>query len=122
MMFVRPLLLIPALLLASPALALTLDFEEFDHGDIVTGSQGVVITTTNIGGGPDIGVAFDTTETSTSDTDLQFNSPGISGGESGWTQRNLAPTTFLGKVLIRREPKRRAGQRGVPPGRRHNRV
>ncbi len=105
-MFVRSsisLIALSALLIASPALALTLDFEEFDHGDIVASSQGVIITTTNTGGGPDIGVAFDTTQTGTADDDLQFHSPGIAGGENGWTRGNLAPDSYLGNVLIIQE-------------------
>ena len=83
------------LLLASPVLALTLDFEEFSHGDIVHGSQGVSIAITNLGGGPNLGVAFDTTTTGNSDDDLQIN--------SGWSGGNLAPNTNLGKVLIIQE-------------------
>lgn len=102
-MILRSLAALTALTIASPAFAVTLGFEEFEHGDIVTSSQGVSITTTNIGGGPDLGVAFDTEETGTADPDLQFSSPGISGGESGWTMGNLAPTTFLGNVLIIQE-------------------
>lgn len=91
------------LLAASPAVALTIDFEEFGHGDIVESSKGVTITTKNIGGGPDLGVAFDTMELGTADRDLQYFSPGISGGESGWTQGNLAPNSFMGNVLIIQE-------------------
>jgi hypothetical protein len=102
-MIVRIFALVAGVLLASPALALTLDFEEFGHGDIVTGSQGVVITTTNTGGGPDLGVAFDTDETGTADEDLQFNSPSIAGGSDGWTMGNLSPDTHLGNVLIIQE-------------------
>lgn len=90
-------LLVPTLLLfaASPAGAITLDFGEFSHGDIVTSSQGVTIQTTNIGGGPDIGLAFDTDESGTLDSDLEL------GG--GWSTGNLAPATPLGNVLIIQE-------------------
>lgn len=83
------------MLITAPASALTIDFEEFGHGEIVTSSQGVVISTTNIGGGPDIGVAFDTNRTGTADRDLQRN--------AGWQSGNLAPDTDLGNILIIQE-------------------
>lgn len=102
-MIARTFAFVAASLLASPALALTLDFEEFGHGEIVGGSQGVVITTTNTGGGPDLGVAFDTDATGTADEDLQFSSPSIAGGSDGWTVGNLSPETRLGNVLIIQE-------------------
>ena len=38
--------------IAAPASALTIDFEEFAHGQIIRDSQGVEIRTTNLGGGP----------------------------------------------------------------------
>lgn len=97
------LLLLFAAIAAQPAAALTIDFEEFAHGEIVTASQGVLISTVNIGGGPDLGVAFDTNRTGTADEDLQFYSPGISGGENGWRTGNLAPRTDMGNILIIQE-------------------
>lgn len=98
-----PLSALTALLLASPAAALTLDFEEFGHGDVVTHSQGVAISVDNLGGGPDLGVAFDTNASGTADPDLQRLSPGIPGGAFGWARGNLAPSTNLGNVLIIQE-------------------
>jgi hypothetical protein len=71
------------LLAASSSQALTLDFEEFGHGDIITSSQGVAIATTNLSAGPDLGVAFDTMRINTADQDLQFFSPNSNGGENG---------------------------------------
>ena len=65
---------------AAPALSLTIDFEEFTHGDEVTSSQGVTIVTTNDNKAWDQGVAFDTNQPGTADEDLQFLSPGIAGG------------------------------------------
>jgi hypothetical protein len=95
--------IVSGLLGASPAAALLLDFEEFGHGDTITSSQGVAITTTNDGGGPDLGVGFDSNRTGTRDQDLQRISPGISGGETGWKSGNLAPNTDLGIMLIIQE-------------------
>jgi len=88
---------------ASPAAALLIDFEEFGHGDTITSSQGVAITTTNVGGGPSLGVGFNSNLTGTSDQDLQRISPGISGGETGWKSGNLAPDADLGILLIIQE-------------------
>lgn len=82
-------------LIAAPAAAVTIDFSEFVHGQEVTESQGVYIYTRNIGGGPDLGVAFDTNATGTSDRDLEFG--------SGWTGGNLAPDTDLGNIMIIQE-------------------
>lgn len=58
---------------ATPAMAATttLDFEEFVHGEIITISKGVVISTINGGAGPDLVIAFDSRETGTSDIDLE---------------------------------------------------
>lgn len=92
-----------AFVAATPASALTIDFEEFSHGQIVTASNGVTISTVNLGGGPDLGVAFDTNRTGTADDDLQYNSPDISGGENGWRSGNLAPNTDMGNIMIIQE-------------------
>lgn len=97
------LTLILLLIAGSPSYALTIDFEDLDHGQIIYSSQGVDIRTTNIGGGPDLGVAFDSNMTGTADQDLQFYSPGIKGGENGWKSGNLAPGTNLGKIMIIQE-------------------
>jgi len=93
-----PQLTLALLLMASPAAAVTLDFEEFDHGDRVTSSQGVTIRTVNYSG-PDIGVAFDSNASGTADPDLQRNS----SGSMGWEAGNLAPSTDLGNLLIIQE-------------------
>ena len=81
-------------LIALPAASLELDFAEFGHGDVITSSQGVTITTTNIGGGPDLGVAFDSNLSGTRDRDLERGS-GFSGG-------NAAGSDF-GNLLIIQE-------------------
>jgi len=99
MSFRRCLLAGSALLFATSANALTLDFEEFVHGSIVTSSQGVVITTENFdntAGHPDLGVAFDSVNGApTTDPDL------LQG--AGWTSGNLAPNTVLDNLLIVQE-------------------
>ncbi len=90
------LLLVTAL--SASAGALTLDFEEFGHGDVVTLSKGAFISTENFhpnASHPDLGVAFDTTASGTSDRDLE------QGG--GWALGNLAPATGLGNLLIVQE-------------------
>lgn len=77
---------------------ITFDFEEFGHGDVVTASQGATISTLNFhpnASHPDLGVAFDTTASGTSDRDLE------QGG--GWARGNLAPSTALGNLLIVQE-------------------
>ena len=83
---------------AAPAHALLLDFEElaFAHGDVVTLSQGVTITTENfVAAHPDLGVAFDTTQLHTADLDLQAT--------GGWDFGNLGPNALLGNILIVQE-------------------
>ena len=60
---------------AATAGALTIDFDGYTHGQDV-GSMlfddlGIVLTTVNLGGGPNLGVAFDTTLSLTRDEDLQ---------------------------------------------------
>jgi hypothetical protein len=106
-MSIRSLFLVATLsLIAAPsAFALTLDFEDvgFGHGTVITSSKGVSIATTNVGGGPNLGVTFDTNLLGTQDSDLQRISPGLSGGEAGWRSGNLAPSTDLGNILIIQE-------------------
>jgi len=94
---IRLTLGIALLVIAQPAAALTLDFSDvgLSHGSIVTSSQGVTITTTNTGGGPDMGVVFDTNRSGTADSDLERG--------SGWSGGNLAPNTDLGLALIIQE-------------------
>jgi len=92
---IRTLLAATFVLSAAPASALTLDFSEFVHGDIVSTTQGVTITTTNRSTGPNLGVAFDTNASGTADRDLER------GG--AWDRGNLAPQTDLGRALIVQE-------------------
>ena len=84
---------------ASPASALTLDFEEFTHGEIVDESHGVLIATENLNnaaGHPDLGIAFDTARTGTADPDLEQG--------AGWAGGNLAgDNTPLDHILIVQE-------------------
>jgi hypothetical protein len=83
---------------AFPAGALMLDFEEFVHGEIVDGSHGVLITTENFNNGwghPDLGIAFDTTETGTADPDLEQG--------AGWAGGNVPLDEVLGHILIVQE-------------------
>ncbi len=83
-------------LLAAPAAALKLDFEEFDHGEKVFSSKGVDIIVDNARPkGADFGVAFDTMETLTEDEDLEMG--------NGWSGGNLAPDTVLDNILIIQE-------------------
>lgn len=84
---------------AFPADALTIDFEEFTHGEIVVESHGVLIVTENFNaaaGHPDLGIAFDTTRTGTADPDLQQG--------AGWAGGNLAAdNTVLDHILVVQE-------------------
>jgi len=82
-------------LLAAPAAAVTINFSEFDHGEEITESQNVLIATENYGGGPDLGVAFDTGRSGTEDYDLQKN--------SAWSGGNLPTSTDFGNILIIQE-------------------
>ena len=83
---------------AAYALPTVLDFESLMHGEIVGGqfsvSHGVTISATNIGGGPDLAIAFDSTKTGTADPDLE--DPWTFMGSTG----NIPEGTILGKVLI----------------------
>jgi hypothetical protein len=107
MRFRVSLVLAAVALAVSPAAAVTVDFEEFtpsvDHGRIVTSSQGVGISATNLSYGPDYAVVFDSNLLGTEDEDLQLISPSIPGGENGWATGNLAPDTDLGFLLIIQE-------------------
>ena len=86
-------------LIPASASALIVTFSEFVHGEVVENEfteLGITsITTTNIGGGPSIGVVFDSEFGGvTSDPDL-LGPP--------WTAGNLAPDTVLGNMLIIQE-------------------
>ena len=90
-----------ALLLPGAAVATTtITFSEFGvvHGEVVDtdfASLGLdSIITTNIGGGPDLGVVFDSLLMGTNDGDLEG---------PPWNVGNLAPNTVLGNILIIQE-------------------
>ncbi len=83
-----------AMVYAPPAYSDSFGFEGVTHGTILnTQFSGVTISAVNLGGGPDLAVAFDTTQISTSDPDL----------EDPWAAGNLASTTALGNILIIQE-------------------
>ena len=84
-------------MVASGAPGLTIDFEGLEHGRIVNTqyvtSHGVNIAVVNTGGGPDLGVAFNTNATGTYDPDL----------EDPWSGGNLPINANLGNILIIQE-------------------
>lgn len=90
-------------LAAAPALALTLDFESFDHGDVVANRVAShaashadwTLVVDNPNRDFDIAAAFDSSLSGTADPDLEM------GG--GWSGGNLAPDTDLGSMLILQE-------------------
>jgi hypothetical protein len=83
------------LLLAREAHPITLSFDTLDHGEIVntqfTGDFGVTISADNVGGGPDLAIAFDSLQSGTRDPDLEGPS---------WAGGNLDEETVLGRLLI----------------------
>ena len=112
----RKVLVIAAALAAASAHmsahAGSLTFANLTHGAVITDDNdpavprysgfdptdfGVTkITATNVGGGPNIGVAFDTNKSSTRDPDLQFDP------QNGWSGGNIAGTD-LGFIAILQE-------------------
>lgn len=85
------------LALTTPAFAgpTIIDFNSLQHGEIVNNqytTSGLTISAVNIGGGPDLAVAFDSTATGTRDSDL----------EDPWDKGNLVGST-LGNILIIQE-------------------
>jgi hypothetical protein len=89
---------------AANAHALSLTFNEFAHGGVVSTPNnanylGVIINVTNLSGlpgHPDLGVAFDSeNEVGTADPDLERG--------NGWATGNLAPSTVLDNLLIIQE-------------------
>jgi hypothetical protein len=89
-------------MIAVQAQALTLDFEEFEHGTVVSDSalanyKGAVISVVNFHAGhQDLGIVFDSEhEIDTADPDLERG--------SGWAAGNLAPDSVLGNILIIQE-------------------
>lgn len=81
-------------LVCANAYGAIIDFESIEHGEIVNNqyysAHGVSIEAVNIGGGPDLAIAFDSAKSNTMDPDLEGP---FSGG-------NLAGQTNLGKLLI----------------------
>jgi len=93
---------VAVVMVAVQAQALTLDFEEFVHGEVVStparaNYKGVVITIDNFEAGhPDLGIAFDSeNEINTADPDLERG--------TSWAAGNLLPETVLGNILIIQE-------------------
>jgi hypothetical protein len=74
--------------------AATIDFELLEHGEIVNSqydsTDGVRIDAVNIGGGPNLAIAFDSAKSNTMDPDLEAP---FAGG-------NLSGEANLGKMLI----------------------
>jgi hypothetical protein len=93
-----PVLLALLLGAATPVAALTIDFEEFAHGDVVAAPlashAGYTLVVENSKRTFDAGVAFDTGETGTADADLERG--------SGFATGNIA-TSVLGNILILQE-------------------
>lgn len=91
------------LLVGSSAGAVTLDFEQFVHGEDITGStiSGVTITADNPRMPFDLAVIFDTTVTGSSDMDLQAGSPAWAGGNLSEDFLGFDPQ--LGNVLMVQE-------------------
>ncbi|MGH0029979.1 MAG: PEP-CTERM sorting domain-containing protein [Myxococcota bacterium] len=87
-----------ALVLAGPAAAVTITFDDLGlaHGDVVDSQYaGVTISAINSSDGPDLAVVFDSDLSGTRDPDLEFG--------TGWLGGNLAPDTKLGNLLIIQE-------------------
>jgi hypothetical protein len=114
-MWMRTLAISSVLLLgAGPAGALTLDFDDFVHGEAVAQQLqimlGVQLTTLNVPRGHDLGIAFDTNVASseTTDDDLLFS--------GGWAGGNLAGEPvhdpMLNRILIIQEDASRCGPSG----------
>lgn len=82
------------------AIPTVLSFDDVSllHGSIVTdqyAGANVSIMATNVGGGPGLAVAFDSSLSGTRDSDLEFG--------NGWSGGNLAPDTVLDNLLIVQE-------------------
>jgi hypothetical protein len=93
-----PVLLALLLGAATPVAALTIDFEEFAHGDVVAAPlashAGYTLVVENFNRSFDAGVAFDTGETGTADADLERG--------SGFATGNIA-NSVPGNILILQE-------------------
>lgn len=94
-----PLFALPLFFAAAPAAALSIDFDSFGHGDIVANPLadhgGYTLVVENLHRSFDIGVAFDTGVSRSSDSDLEMG--------NAWSGGNLAPSTELGRILILQE-------------------
>jgi hypothetical protein len=94
---IATLTLLSTFFFVSAANALSIDFEQFAHGEVVIGTfDGVTIGADNVNRTFDYAVAFDSDETGTSDLDLE------AGGAMAWSGGNLAGMQ-LGKMLILQE-------------------
>ncbi len=102
---IRALAVATAVALSSPAaLSQTVTFTGLQHGEIITNQFDPFFTiTVDNFSGPDIGAAFDTTQTGTADPDL----------EDPWSGGNLAANTVLGNVLIIAENDTDANNDGI---------
>ncbi len=89
---IKKVLSISALLFVG-ALAGRIDFGILQHGEIISDQflhQGVSISAKNIGGGPDLAIAFDSHRSPTRDYDL----------EDPWSGGNIDSEEYLGNLLI----------------------
>jgi len=89
---------------ATHAVSLDLNQPSLVHGSILNTqfltSDGVTISATNIGGGPDLAVIFDTEARNTRDGDLE----GPNGTDGSWTGGgNLPSNTGVGNAIIIQE-------------------
>ncbi|MBW2270460.1 MAG: PEP-CTERM sorting domain-containing protein [Deltaproteobacteria bacterium] len=96
------------------AQAVTIDFEAFGHGDVVSATtiSGVTILAHNPHQDHDIGALFDTRVSGSRDRDLEAHSS--LGGGSAWSGGNLSEAFLgfdpdLGNILIVQENKRDCG-------------
>jgi hypothetical protein len=84
----------------------TIDFESLAHGQVVDNQfqgQGVSISVDNRGGGPDLGVIFDSRQRCTADSDLEGPRPSGSSSQQTWDRGNIQRNTVLGNLLIIQE-------------------
>lgn len=96
---ILPVLAAGALLAAAPAQSLTLDFESFEHGEVVADRVASHGDWTLVADNPnrsfDIAAAFDTGVSGSADPDLEMG--------TGWSGGNVDPDTQLGNILILQE-------------------
>jgi len=90
-----------------PAAAVTIvtfDGGSLVHGSVVSTLSGITFNVTNQGGGPSLGVAFDTEQASDpNDGDLLRVGTGPGANPGAWATGSLAPNTVLDKALIIQE-------------------